>query len=89
MWSYPPIRMSTLPLAIHCRTDGEVAIAPIVRFNTFYDRQEDGRYVIISQDEITLADGEELAYNVFHAYKQMPSFLSWLKSLQMEAPRFQ
>jgi hypothetical protein len=78
--------MSTLPLSIQCRTDGEIAIVPLARFNTFYDRQEDGRYVIISQDEIILADGTELAYNNFYAYKTMPSLLEWLKSLNLQKP---
>lgn len=86
MGVYPPLQMSTLPLSIQCRTDGEVAIASLARFHTFYDRQEDGRYVIISQEEICLADGTEIAYNTFYAYKTMPSLLEWLKSLKMVKP---
>lgn len=86
MGVYPHLQMSTLPLSIQCRTDGEVAIAPLARFNTFYDRQENGQYVIISQDEICLADGTEISYNTFMPYKTMPSFLEWLKSLKMQKP---
>lgn len=83
---FPELCMSTLPLGITCRVDGEVSIRPLARFHTFYDRQEDGRYVIVSQEEITLADGTEIAYNTFMPYKTMPSLIEWLKSLSMQKP---
>lgn len=76
------------PLAITCYGDATISIAPNQRFDVMIDQLDDMQ-VVVNEQQICLGESERVEYNEVLRYKGHPTLLKWLKSLNMDMPRFQ
>lgn len=77
------VQLARLPITMFCRSDSKVALQPSNNFKYFTDG--------VAQFDMTgFTIGDiQYSYGEYLDYKNIPSMLQWLQSLNMEMPSFQ
>ena len=77
------IPLATFPISLFCRGDAKIALQPSQNFKYFTDG--------VASFDMTgfTIDNVQYSYEEYLDYKNIPSLLKWLQSLNMEMPSFQ
>jgi hypothetical protein len=76
-------QLGSLPVQIVFDASGMIGFVRMANMPTIVEWLEDGLQIVCSNEDICVGT-TELAYNVFHDYKNMPEVLYWLKSQELE-----
>lgn len=83
------VPLSTFPISLFCRGDGRIALQPSQNFKYFTDGVASFDMAGFTiRDESQISD-VQYSYGEYLDYKNIPSLLQWLQSLNMEMPSFQ
>jgi len=86
-------QLASLPITLICHASGNIALVKNQQFLTIYEHTVDNVEIIIGPDSVkfvsdVLADNLEVEYNVLVDYRDKPLLSKWIKSFELQLPKF-